>query len=51
VEIHWPSGNKETIRLPAVDRIYTVTEGIGITAMLCDGKACGANEQTTRAQR
>jgi hypothetical protein len=21
-EIHWPSGAKETIKLPAVDRIY-----------------------------
>ena len=31
VEIHWPSGAKETIKLPAVDRIYTITEGKGIT--------------------
>ncbi len=30
VEIHWPSGNKESIQLPALDRIYTVTEGKGI---------------------
>ena len=31
VEIHWPSGAKETIKLPAVDHIYTITEGKGIT--------------------
>ena len=39
-EIHWPSGAKETIKLPAVDRIYTVTEGSGITGALCDGTPC-----------
>ncbi len=30
-EIHWPSGAIETVRLPAPDRIYTITEGKGIT--------------------
>jgi hypothetical protein len=30
VEIHWPSGVKEQITLPEVDRIYTVVEGKGI---------------------
>jgi len=39
-EIHWPSGAKETIKLPAVDRIYTITEGKGITSSLCAGKPC-----------
>lgn len=39
-EIHWPSGAKENIRLPAVDRIYTITEGKGITAQLCGGRPC-----------
>ncbi len=39
-EIHWPSGAKESIKLPAVDRIYTITEGKGITEALCDGKPC-----------
>ena len=42
-EIHWPSGAKETIKLPAVNRIYTVTEGNGITGALCDGKPCDWN--------
>jgi hypothetical protein len=30
VEIRWPSGAKEEITIPAVDRIYTVKEGKGI---------------------
>jgi len=30
VEIQWPSGTKEQIILPAVDRIYAVVEGKGI---------------------
>jgi hypothetical protein len=40
VEIHWPSGVKEKVRLPAPDRIYTLTEGAGITAAFCEGKRC-----------
>ncbi|MGA8732162.1 MAG: ASPIC/UnbV domain-containing protein, partial [Terracidiphilus sp.] len=40
VEIHWPSGSKETLRLPAVDRIYTIAEGKGITGAMCHGKPC-----------
>ena len=39
-EIHWPSGIVETVKLPAVDRIYTIAEGKGITGALCDGKPC-----------
>lgn len=31
LEIHWPSGSKETVKLPGVDRIYTVSEGKGIS--------------------
>jgi hypothetical protein len=30
VEIHWPSGAKEQITLPGVDRIFTVIENKGI---------------------
>ena len=30
VEIHWPSGAKEEVVLPAVDRIYTIVESKGI---------------------
>ena len=40
-EIHWPSGSKEILKLPAVDRIYTITEGKGITGAMCEGKPCG----------
>ena len=30
VEIYWPSGLKQEITVPGVDRIYTVVEGQGI---------------------
>ena len=40
-EIQWPSGAKETIKLPAFDRIFTVEEGKGITGELCI--SCRAN--------
>ncbi len=41
VEIHWPSGAVEKMTLPAVDRIYTITEGKGITGVMCpQGKPC-----------
>jgi enediyne biosynthesis protein E4 len=39
-EIHWPSGAKETVKLPAEDRIFTVTEGKGITAVMCSRQPC-----------
>ena len=39
-EIHWPSGAQETVKIPAVDRIYTITEGKGITGALCTGQPC-----------
>jgi hypothetical protein len=39
-EIHWPSGAKEIIKLPAVDRIFTISEGKGITGALCGGQPC-----------
>ena len=39
-EIHWPSGAKEMVKLPTVDRIYTIEEGKGITGALCQGKLC-----------
>jgi hypothetical protein len=42
-EIHWPSGAKEMVKLPATDRIYTITEGQGITGALCGGKPCDGN--------
>jgi hypothetical protein len=39
-EIHWPSGKKERLKLPAVDRIYTIVEEQGITGAMCGGKPC-----------
>jgi hypothetical protein len=30
VEIHWPSGRKEEITVPGIDRILTVEEGKGV---------------------
>jgi len=43
LEIHWPGGDVETVRLPAVDRIFTITQGKGITGVLCT--ACAAKKQ------
>lgn len=33
-EIHWPSGRVEFVKLPAVDKIFTITEAKGITGRL-----------------
>jgi len=51
LEIHWPSGERETIKLPAVDRIYTVTEGNGITGALCGARECEKNVRKAKARR
>jgi len=48
-EIHWPSGAKEFVKIPAVDRIYTITEGVGITDALCGGNPCPAEKTATPA--
>jgi hypothetical protein len=51
-EIHWPSGAKEMVKLPAVNQIYTVTEGQGITSAMCDGKPCAiASSTPTKASK
>jgi hypothetical protein len=42
-EIHWPSGAKESVKLPALDRIFTITEGHGITAALCGAQPCATS--------
>jgi hypothetical protein len=39
-EIHWPSGAKEMVKLPAEDRIFTITEGKGITGVMCERQPC-----------
>lgn len=40
VEIHWPSGNVQKVAVPFVDRIYSITEGKGLTGAMCEGKPC-----------
>jgi hypothetical protein len=35
LEIHWPSGTVDQVRVPTVDRIFTVEERRGITAEFC----------------
>jgi len=35
VEVHWPSGSVERLKLPSVDRIFTIQEGKGIVGELC----------------
>jgi hypothetical protein len=49
VEIQWPSGAKQAVHIPAVDRFYTITEGNGITAVSCGNKPCPASKQTATA--
>jgi hypothetical protein len=39
-EIHWPSGQVEKVKLPAEDRIFTITEGHGISGTLCAVQPC-----------
>jgi hypothetical protein len=43
-EIHWPSGARETVKLPTTNRIYTITEGQGITGEQCGGLPCDASK-------
>lgn len=46
VEINWPSGSKEEVFIPAVDHIYTVIEGQGVT-----GERTGRAEARDRCCR
>jgi enediyne biosynthesis protein E4 len=47
-EIRWPSGRTETVRLPAPDLIYNITEGKGITGALCKGIPCSVPQPALR---
>jgi enediyne biosynthesis protein E4 len=42
VEIHWPSGAVEKLKLAGLDHIFTITEGKGITGTMCGGGTCTA---------
>jgi hypothetical protein len=47
-EIHWPSGTEESVKLPAADRIFTITEGKGVTGEMCSSGTCkDATESST----
>jgi enediyne biosynthesis protein E4 len=35
VEIHWPSGTIQKVKLRSIDRIFTIEEGKGVTGELC----------------
>ena len=48
VEIHWPSGAKEKLRLTSVDRIFTIQEGKGIVGVLCT--LCKSKPATVRGK-
>jgi hypothetical protein len=50
-EIHWPSGAKEMVKLPAEDRIFTITEGQGITGALCGWNPCGTGPTALSAPK
>jgi hypothetical protein len=50
-EIHWPSGAVEKVRLPAPDRIYSISEGEGITGALCGGKPCQLSKEAAAPPR
>ena len=41
VEIRWPAGAMETVKLPGVDRIFTIEQGRGVTGQLCATCAAG----------
>ena len=47
-EIHWPDGKRETVKLPAVDRIFTIEEAKGITGILCGARPCSAAHNRKR---
>jgi enediyne biosynthesis protein E4 len=50
-EIRWPSGKRETVKLPAVDRIYTITEGAGITAVFRPGAVPAHDDKRIARQK
>jgi hypothetical protein len=47
VEIHWPSGSVEHLKLASVDKIFTVEEGKGIVAD-CGACAASKDQRSTR---
>ncbi|HEX3661686.1 MAG TPA: CRTAC1 family protein [Acidobacteriaceae bacterium] len=41
IEIRWPGGSSENLSIPALDCIYVVEQGHGITGRLCHGDPAG----------
>ena len=39
VEVHWPSGFVEKVKLPSVDRFFVIEEGKGLVPSVYDGIA------------
>ncbi len=53
VEIHWQNGAVEKVKLPGVDRIFTIEEGkgvIGSTCATCESKAPASPAKATPAK-
>jgi hypothetical protein len=46
VEIHWPSGAVEHLKLSSIDRIFTVQEGKGVVGEFCASCAAAGNGST-----
>ena len=49
VEIHWPSGMVEHVRIESIDRIFTVEEGKGIIGDLCS--SCTTTNQQSAGEK
>ena len=49
VEIHWPSGAVEHVKVGSVDKIFTVEEEKGIVGELC--AACAAGKEQPAAKK
>ena len=41
VEVHWPDGTTEQVKLPSIDAIYTVVEGSGVGKPIAAEKVGG----------
>ena len=48
LEVHWPSGAMEKFKLAGLDRIYTLTEGKGVTSALCATGTCATEPATSK---
>jgi hypothetical protein len=49
IEIHWPSGKIEQLKIGSVDRIFTVEEGKGVTGEFCN--RCAQSSQQSPGKK